>query len=46
MLALSHTKSQIDDHFKKIIVDKFELMQRTKADNPNLLLPKDFSSFI
>ncbi|CAK73517.1 unnamed protein product (macronuclear) [Paramecium tetraurelia] len=46
MLGQFHSKYEIDDLFRKIIEDKYELMQRTKADNPNLLLPKDFSKFI
>ncbi|CAK66031.1 unnamed protein product (macronuclear) [Paramecium tetraurelia] len=46
MLGQLHSKYEIDDLFRKIIEDKYELMQRTKADNPNLLLPKDFSKFI
>ena len=32
--------------FSQIILDKFELMDKKRADNPNLIIPKNFKTFI
>ena len=32
--------------FSQLILDKFELMDKKRADNPNLIIPKNFKNFI
>ena len=38
--------STIEDVFKKMIKERYEMMLKKQAENPNLIIPKNFERFI